>query len=73
MIQDAASELRPVRQVDDDRGQRDGRDHQLEPRQERAGSDDAEQEQRRPASHAGSVRKVVDSLAGSTHIDINHR
>ena len=49
------AELGPAAQVGDDRRERDRGDHQLEPGQEDAGSQDGEQHERDPAVHARSV------------------
>ena len=48
-------QLRPVGQVDDDRRQRDRRDHQLEAGQEDAGAQDGQQDERRGTGHGRSV------------------
>jgi hypothetical protein len=67
-------------EVDQDRGQRDGRDHELEPGQEDPGSEHDEQHERGAAIH--SMRSVAAGRVGtagltrgvaSTYIDINRR
>ena len=56
-----ADARRRIGEVRQDRGQRDGRDHQLEAGQEHAGAEDGEQHERGAAIHPGECIGRVGS------------